>query len=179
MKQRLKVEMWDKMQYLFRNYYDRMVHCVIYFDSLINVDILKQCLIFINEKNPVLHSSFHYDVVDPYWEVEKYVIDDFLIVKDSEDVEKDVNEHITQSIPVDNNAQYRIGLYNKDGKTTFAMIINHMCCDGGDLKYFIRHLAECYTKLLNGQKDLNFKGGNRSYNAVYSKMNEKDEKYAK
>ena len=179
MKQRLKAEMWDKMQYLFRNYYDRMVHCVIYFDSLINVDILKQCLIFINEKNPVLHSSFHYDVVDPYWEVENYVIDDFLVVKDSEDVEADVNEHITQSIPVDNNAQYRIGLYNKDGKTTFAMIINHMCCDGGDLKYFIRHLAECYTKLLNGQKDLNFKGGNRSYNAVYSKMDEKDEKYAK
>ena len=127
----------------------------------------------------LLFLQLSYDVVDPYWEVEKYVIDDFLIVKDSEDVEKDVNEHITQSIPVDNNAQYRIGLYNKDGKTTFAMIINHMCCDGGDLKYFIRHLAECYTKLLNGQKDLNFKGGNRSYNAVYSKMNEKDEKYAK
>ena len=179
MKERLKAEMWDKMQYLFRNYYDRMVHCVIYFDSLINVDILKQCLIFINEKNPVLHSSFHYDVVDPYWEVEDYVIDDFLIVKDSEDVDADVNNHITQSIPVESNAQYRIGIYNKDGKSAFAMIINHMCSDGGDLKYFIRHLAACYTKLLKGEKDLNFKGGNRSYNAVYSKMDEKDLKIAK
>ena len=55
MKQRLKAEMWDKMQYLFRNYYDRMVHCVIYFDGELDINILKQCLIFINEKNPVLH----------------------------------------------------------------------------------------------------------------------------
>ena len=29
MKKLLKAEMWDKMQYLFRNYYDRMVHCVL------------------------------------------------------------------------------------------------------------------------------------------------------
>ena len=179
MKERLKAEMWDKMQFLFRNYYDRMVHCVIYFDSQINIDVLKQCLIFINEKNPVLHSSFHYDVVDPYWEVEEYKIDDFLVVKDSEDVDADVNYHITQSIPVDSNAQYRIGIYNKDGKSALAMIINHMCCDGGDLKYFIKHLAICYTKLLKGEKDLNFKGGNRGYSAVYSKMDEKDLKIAK
>ena len=152
MKQRLKAEMWDKMQYLFRNYYDRMVHCVIYFDGELDINILKQCLIFINEKNPVLHSSFHYDVVDPYWEVEDYVIDDFLIVKDSDDLDADVNAHITQSIPVESNAQYRIGIYKKDGKCAFAMIINHMCSDGGDLKYFIRNLATCYTKLLDGSR---------------------------
>ena len=179
MKQRLKAEMWDKMQYLFRNYYDRMVHCVIYFDGELDINILKQCLIFINEKNPVLHSSFHYDVVDPYWEIEDYVIDDFLIVKDSDDLDADVNAHITQSIPVDSNAQYRIGIYKKDGKCALAMIINHMCSDGGDLKYFIKNLATCYTKLQEGSRDLVFKSGSRSYSAVYSKMNEKEEKYAK
>ena len=30
MKKVFKAEMWDKMQYLFRNYYDRMMHGVLY-----------------------------------------------------------------------------------------------------------------------------------------------------
>ena len=38
----IKAEMWDKMQYLFRNYYDRMVHCVQYYDGPIDVKVLKR-----------------------------------------------------------------------------------------------------------------------------------------
>ena len=30
MKKVFKAEMWDKMQYLVRNYYDRMMHGVLY-----------------------------------------------------------------------------------------------------------------------------------------------------
>ena len=44
-KQKIKAELWDKMQYLFRNYYDRMVHAVLYYDGLIDIPTLKTVLI--------------------------------------------------------------------------------------------------------------------------------------
>ena len=61
----LKAEMWDKMQYLFRNFYDRMVHCVQYYDGLIDIPTLKRVLVFTTEKVPVLHSAFRSNVLDP------------------------------------------------------------------------------------------------------------------
>ena len=72
----IKAEMWDKMQYLFRNYYDRMVHCVQYYDGLIDIKVLRNVLVFLTEKVPVLHSSFHGNVIEPYWTVENYTVDD-------------------------------------------------------------------------------------------------------
>lgn len=37
------------------------------------------------------------------------------------------------------------------------MIVNHMCMDGGDFKYFMKKLAENYNKLLDGERDLDIK----------------------
>ena len=34
---KLKAEIWDKVQYIFRNYYDRMVHAALYFDGVLNL----------------------------------------------------------------------------------------------------------------------------------------------
>ena len=125
----IKAEMWDKMQYLFRNYYDRMVHCVQYYDGPIDVK-----LVYMTEKVPVLHSSFHGNVIEPYWIVEDYTVNDILTVRDSVDLEGDINAFICQCIPVESNVQYRVALFNKDGKSTLCMIVNHMCMDGGDFK---------------------------------------------
>ena len=135
MSKTLKAEMWDKMQYLFRNFYDRMVHCVQYYDGPIDTNVLKRVLVFTTEKVPVLHSSFHGNVIDPYWEVEDYTVNDILTVRDSVDLEADVNAFICQSIPVESNVQYKMAVFNKDGKSTLCMIVNHMCMDGGDFKY--------------------------------------------
>lgn len=166
----LKAELWDKMQYLFRNYYDRMVHCVQYYDGALNVSALKQVLIWTLEKEPVLHSAFHGNAVEPYWTVEDYSLNDFFLEKDSDDLEKDINAFICQSIPVDSNVQLRFALFHSGGKDTIAIIINHMCCDGGDLKYFMKKLAENYNKLIAGDRSLSIKTGSRSYDAVYSKL---------
>ena len=175
----LKAEMWDKMQYLFRNFYDRMVHCVQYYDGPIDTNVLKRVLVFTTEKVPVLHSSFHGNVIDPYWEVEDYTVNDILTVRDSVDLEADVNAFICQSIPVESNVQYKMAVFNKDGKSTLCMIVNHMCMDGGDFKYFMKKLAENYNKLLDGERDLDIKTGSRSYDAVYSKLTPEEEEVAR
>ena len=69
MKKILKAEMWDKMQYLFRNYYDRSMHAVYYYDGTIDEEALKKVYDAILKKIPVLHSTFHNNFIRPYWTV--------------------------------------------------------------------------------------------------------------
>lgn len=175
----IKAEMWDKMQYLFRNYYDRMVHAVLHFDNLIDPEILKNVIVIMAEKAPVLHSSFHENPVNPYWSVEKYTVDDILSVADSDDPYKDSYDFLCQSIPVTSNVQFKILLLNKDGRSTLAMIVNHMCFDGGDFKYFLKKLAKNYNAMLSGENPTDLKSGTRSAEQVYTKLNASDKKIAK
>ena len=176
----LKAEIWDKMQYLFRNYYDRMVHCVQIYDAPIDVDAMKNVLLWTTEKTPVLHSSFRANVIEPYWAVEDYTIDDILTVDLAcADLDGTIDRFICRSIPVENNVQYRFGVFSDGQRWAIAMIVNHMCMDGGDLKYFMKKLAENYNKLLSGRRDLSIKTGSRSLDEVYSKLTEEEKEIAK
>lgn len=175
----LKAELWDKMQYLFRNFYDRMVHCVQYYDAPIDINVLKQVLVWTTEQQPVLHSSFHGNAIEPYWEVEDYTINDILTVKESVRLEEDVDEFLCQCIPVQNNVQYKVAVISENGRYALCAIVNHMCMDGGDFKYFMRKLAENYNKFLRGERGLEIKRGSRSYDEIYSKLSEEELKIAK
>lgn len=178
-KQRLTAELWDKMQYLFRNYYDRMVHACLYYDGKIDVDALKSVLIATTEKVPVLHSSFHDSVINPYWEVEEYSVADILSVKDStaESLEDDIEEFLTQCIPVTSNVQFKIRVFHEGERSVLCMIVNHMCFDGGDFKYFLKRLSANYNAMLSGGASVEIKTGTRSYDQVYTKL-EGDDKEA-
>ena len=180
-KQKLTAELWDKMQYLFRNYYDRMVHAVLYYDGLIDVAILKDVLVGTTEKVPVLHSSFHDSVINPYWVVEDYSVNDILTVKEVDKalLEIEIENFITQCIPVTDNVQFRMAIFNSEGKSTLCMIVNHMCFDGGDFKYFLKRLAANYTAAANGTPVIDIKTGTRSYDQVYTKLDDEDKEIAR
>ena len=176
----LKAELWDKMQFLFRHYYDRMVHLVLYFDKPLDSSILKQVLVWTFEKVPVLHSSFEYNGVEPYWKVENYNIDDVLDENPNcTDIEETINKLVYQSIDTSSNVQMKVGLYSGEGKNALCIIVNHMCFDGGDFKYFIYKLSENYNKLLNKSFDLDIKQGSRSYDQVYSSFSDEELEKAK
>ena len=175
----IKAELWDKMQFLFRHYYDRMVHCVLYYDKPINIDILKQIIVWTVEKVPVLHSSFRYNAVEPYWETKDYTIDDIVTVDlNCNDIEQSINDVIYECIPTDNNVQIKIGAFCDNNKSALAIIVNHMCFDGGDFKYFLYKLSENYNKLLNKNYNLEIKQGSRSYDAVYTNLTDEERKIA-
>ena len=180
-KQKIKAELWDKMQYLFRNYYDRMVHAVLYYDGLIDIPTLKTVLVATTEKVPVLHSSFHDSAIDPYWVVEDYTIDDILTVKEvtPETLEEEIENFITECIPVTSRVQFKMAILNANGKSTLCMIVNHMCFDGGDFKYFLKHLASNYNAVLGGTPVIDIKTGSRSYDQVYTKLDDEDKEVAK
>ena len=179
MKRILRAEMWDKMQYLFRNYYDRMMHCVLYYDGHIDEEKFKRALAFQVDSAPVLHSRYHNNFIKPYWVVQPYKIDDVFSAADTDDLEGSVMRFAEQRIPINSNAQIRVGLFRCGTKRAVAFVVNHMCFDGGDLKYFVTQLARNYTGLLAGDGNMTVKSGTRAYDAVYSGLSEEDKKKAK
>lgn len=169
MKRRLTAELWDKMHYLFRDFNDRMVHVELNYDFVLDIEALKTVLICAFEKVPVLHSKFVDNKLWTHWEVRPYNIDNVFTVSYPDDVEKAVEEFLTQYIAPTEDIQMKVALFIKDGKSTLCMVENHMCMDGGDLKYFLQEFCENYSKYVTeGVSPVNFRTGSRAYDDVYS-----------
>lgn len=169
MERRLNAELWDKMHYLFRDFNDRMVHVELNYDFIPDIEALKTVIICAFEKAPVLHSKFVDTKISTHWKVMPYDIDDVFSVSYPDNVEEAVEEFLTQYIAPDADIQMKIALFIKDGKSTLCMVENHMCMDGGDLKYFIQSFCENYSKYVtDGISPINFRTGSRSYDDVYS-----------
>lgn len=169
MERRLTAELWDKMHYLFRDFNDRMVHVELNYDFIPDIEALKTVIICAFEKAPVLHSKFVDTKLSTHWEVKPYDIDDVFSVSYPENVEDAVEEFLTQYIAPTADIQMKIALFIKDGKSTLCMVENHMCMDGGDLKYFLQAFCENYSKYVtDGISPIDFRTGSRSYDDVYS-----------
>ncbi len=182
MERKLNAELWDKMHYLFRDYNDRMVHVELRYDFEIDINALKTVLVCFLEKAPVLHSSFTDNRIAPYWIVKNYKIDDALTVKTvSEDLlEEEINSFLVQYIPPDADLQIKVAVFNHSGKSVLCVVENHMCMDGGDLKYFMKALCENYTNFVEkGISPVELRTGTRSYESVYEDFSAGEKKLAK
>ena len=169
MERKLTAELWDKMHYLFRDFNDRMVHVELNYDFVLDVDALKTVIICAFEKVPVLHSKFVDKKLSTYWKVMPYNIEDVLTVEYPDDTTSAVENFLTQYIPPESHIQMKFALFIKDGKSTLCMIENHMCMDGGDLKYFLQSFCQNYTKYVEkGVSPIEYRTGSRAYTDVYS-----------
>ena len=181
MERRLNAELWDKMHYLFRDFNDRVVHAEFEYDFTVNPEALKTVIICAFEKMPVLHSSFRDNHVSPYWEVNRYTIEDILTLKkiDESLADEEAEKFLTSQIPADGAVQMKILALYYSGKTRICFIENHMCMDGGDLKFFLKDFCRNYNEYVNnGVSPLDFRTGNRSYTSVYKDLSKTDQKAA-
>ncbi len=182
MERKLNAELWDKMHYLFRDFNDRMVHVELHYDFEINIEALKTVLICFFEKAPVLHSSFTDNRIHPYWTVKDYHIDDVLTVKNvsEEELSDEINNFLVQYIPPEADIQMHVAVFNHSGKSTLCLVENHMCMDGGDLKYFMNALCKNYNEFVEkGISPVDLRTGTRSYEAVYEDFSVTERKMAK
>ena len=169
MERRLTAELWDKMHYLFRDFNDRMVHVELNYDFVPDIEALRTVIICAFEKIPVLHSEFVDTRFYTYWRVMPYDIDEVFTVSYPEDIRAAADEFLTQYIPPESHIQMKIALFIKDGKSTLCFIENHMCMDGGDLKYFLHSFCDNYNRYtLEGISPVDFRTGSRAYDDVYS-----------
>ncbi|MDE5604068.1 MAG: hypothetical protein K2I73_00620 [Eubacterium sp.] len=182
MERKLNAELWDKMHYLFRDYNDRMVHVELRYDFEINIEALKTVLICFLEKAPVLHSSFTDNRIAPYWTVKDYRIEDVLTVKEVSEAELDyeINNFLIQYIPPDADLQMKVAVFNHNGKSVLCVVENHMCMDGGDLKYFMKALCKNYNDYIeSGISPIDLRTGTRSYESVYEGFSSGEKRMAK
>mgnify|MGYP005799343143 FL=1 len=180
MERKLNAELWDKMHYLFRDFNDRMVHVELHYDFEIDIEVLKTVLICFFEKAPVLHSSFKDNHVSPYWIVKPYTIEDVLTVAYPDDLEKAVDDFLTQYLPPDSDLQMKVAVFFKDGTSTLCVVENHMCMDGGDFKYFMKALCENYNAYVEkGISPIELREGTRSYEAVYEDFSKTEQRMAR
>lgn len=183
MERKLNAELWDKMHYLFRDYNDRMVHVELHYDFRINIDALKTVLTCFFEKAPVLHSSFTDNHIHPYWTVKDYHINDILTVKEVDEsvLAEEINTFLVQYIPPEAPVQMKVAVfYYGENKSALCVVENHMCMDGGDLKYFMKALCKNYSDFVSSEiSPVNLRTGTRSYEAVYEDFSATERKIAK
>ena len=173
--------MWDRMQFLFRNYYDRTMHSAFFYGETVDADVLKNAYLAVVAKIPVLHSTFHNSPIKPYWSVnDDFSADDFFTFTETDDPEAVFDKFITQEVSPYGKVQFRAAVIRSGGKDIWAVVCNHMCFDGTDLRYFNMKVAESYNAYFAGKGyDVDVKSGTRSAEQVYSKMSEEDKKHAK
>lgn len=169
------------MHYLFRDFNDRMVHVELHYDFEIDVEALKTVMVCFFEKAPVLHSSFTDNHIHPYWTVRNYDINEVVEVKTVEDGEVAAlaDEFLTQCIPPENHIQMKLLVLLHGGKTTLCIVENHMCMDGGDLKYFIKALCKNYNDYIENKiSPIDLRTGTRAYESVYEDFSKTERKMA-
>lgn len=76
--------------------------------------------------------------------------------------------------------QIKVAVFNHSGKSVLCVVENHMCMDGGDLKYFMKALCENYTNFVEkGISPVELRTGTRSYESVYEDFSAGEKKLAK
>ncbi len=182
MAQKVKAEMWDKLHYLFRGFNDRVIHVQLDYDFKLDVEVIKEFIESLFEAAPILHSSFVDNRIRPYWVVNPYKPEDAISVKNINEADKDieVESFLMQEVNYYDKIQFRFGIFYYGEKSTACIVTNHMCMDGGGIKYLVNKFCSDYTYYVeNGKMPGGFIDGTRSHKAVYKDLSEEDRKVAK
>lgn len=177
----MKAEMWDKMQYLFRAYYNRTMHASYFYDGQIDIDALKKAYMAVVAEIPVLHSTYHNNFIKPYWVInDTYSPEDFFSFVETDDPIKELDDFMGFTVPANGRVQFRARIIRSQGKDILGVVVNHMCFDGSDLRYFNIKVVETYNQYVKeGILAPDIKKGTRSADQVYYQLSEEDQKIAK
>ena len=176
-----KAEMWDKMQYLFRAYYNRTMHAAYYYDGTIDEVALAQVYEAVIKEIPVLHSTYHNNFIKPYWTLnETFSASDFFTLIETDDPEKELDDFMGYTVPADGKVQMRACIIRSNGKDILATVVNHMCFDGSDMRSLNMKVVETYNKYKEtGVIAPEIKKGTRCADQVYYELSPEDQKIAK
>jgi NRPS condensation-like uncharacterized protein len=180
----LRAELWDKLHFILDHSTDRMMRGELWYDGLIQADVLKKALLHVTATHPVLHSSFRDHFINPHWEVRPYTIDELLTVMDTDDLDRARQDFMNRVILADSNVQYGVAVINdksaagnresaagnREGRSLLCVMVNHMCMDGRGLITFLHQLALCYNRIYAGLPLPDLETGSREYSKIYTGM---------
>lgn len=161
--------MWDKVQYIFKNYYDGMMHCAFEYEGIVDEVVMRKALKQVVDKVDVLHSSFVANPVNPYWVVNyDYTEEDVLKVVEDDDFIAQIQKILTRRIDCKGKLQFEFTLLKGNNRSMLCFLINHMCFDGRDFMSFGKTVCETYNGLkADHDYKAKVKTGTRSAKQVY------------
>lgn len=175
--EKLKAELWDKVQYIFRNYYDRMIHASLLYQGDVDFDNLRLSIFHIVRHFPILRSTYKSSLIDPHWEVnEDFTLEEMAEKVVCDDINKSVLQSLAKELSYKGKFQFEVAVHYCRGQSAISVLVNHMCLDGADFKYFVGKIVEGYNILARGGdiQELELKNGSRSYRQVYKDMTQED-----
>lgn len=177
----MKAEMWDKMQYLFRAYYNRTMHASYFYDGTIDIDALKKVYVAVINEIPVLHSTYHNNFIKPYWVVnDDFNENDFFSFIETDQPIKELDDFMGYTVHANGKVQMRARVIRSGGKDILGVVVNHMCFDGSDMRYLNTKVVETYNEYKKtGVLAPNVKKGTRKADQVYYQLSKEDQKIAK
>lgn len=179
MSNRLKAEMYDKVNFMCRKYMDRIARFRLDYNFVPDKETFSKALSDLYEASPVFHSHFVNSPVNPYWVVSDYKIEDSLTFEKTDDIEKSAYDFLVQGVDIKDSTQMKIAVFHKDGKCAICFRWNHMLLDGGGFKQFARDLFRAYDEITKtGSHSASFLTGSRAYTEVYADMDKATKKKA-
>lgn len=176
----MKTEIWDKIQYIFRHYYDRMIHMCVEYDGKIDIKKLEKAICGVVNQVEILRCSCKQGVVrGPYWKINEPMTEkDALTLAEVSDMEFGIKTALSQYIELDAKYQIKFAVVRCAGKDSLCVLINHMVCDGTDAKYLVAKIIEAYNTP-EGEPIPKVKNGTRSAAQLYEMMDKDFAKAAK
>ena len=171
---KLDAELWDKTQFILSDFYDRMMHFALFYEGILDINIIRKSIDAVIKNVPVLHSQYITNIIKPYWLVCDYKLENLAKEVETKDIEKDTLEFLKGEISNKEKLQFKCTIFvdKENNKCAFATIVNHQCFDGSDYKYIMYKIIECYNSYIKfGNIDnITIKNGTRNIKQLYENM---------
>lgn len=168
-----KAEVWDIMQLMFGAFNDHQLHCVIKFDSHIDVNCLKRAVDMSIDTIPIIKCRFVEQSYFkfPYWEDGGFTSENIVRLFETENIDEELQKHITFKTREFVGAQLRLDILRNKACDCLCIIMNHMVCDGAGFKEYLYMLSAVYSQLKNNVcYKHEFVIGSRSFRQILSKF---------
>lgn len=146
-KMRYQAELWDQMQFFFKEYNDHQIHGVIYFEDQLDRECLKKAVLLSMDRVPILKSRYVEGKMRPHWERIDAWNDEVATFEDSDDIEIEIMRFLVNKTNEFQGPQLMIKVVRGSTRDTLCIVMNHMVCDGGGFKEYLYLLSSIYTNL--------------------------------
>jgi NRPS condensation-like uncharacterized protein len=168
-----KAVVWDIMQFMFSDFNDHQLHCVMKFDSHIDENYLKKTIDMSANIFPIIKCKFveksYFKF--PYWEECTFTSKEMVRMVETENVEENIEKCIVYKTKEHEGPQLRVNIIRSKSYDCLCIIMNHMVCDAAGFKEYLYMLSSIYSNL---KKDIYYKPdfvmGSRSIKQLFSKF---------
>ncbi len=144
---RYHAELWDQMQFFFKEYNDHQIHGVIYLEGQLDRECLKKAVLLSMDAVPILKSRYVEGKTHPHWESINAWNGEAATFTDSDDVEAEIMRFLVNKTDEFQGPQLMIEVVRGPIRDTLCIVMNHMVCDGGGFKEYLYLLSSIYTNL--------------------------------